>query len=62
VKAANEKGFLFLSPPDNGKDVWCHFSEFEKARIKRPEKGERIQYQIKMIEKGRQAVNVEAVL
>jgi CspA family cold shock protein len=57
------RGFCFLSPPqEGGKDVFCHFSEFKKAGLRDPQKGETYEFEIEMSPKGPQAVNIRAVL
>jgi cold shock protein len=58
-----DRGFFFLSAPDGSrKDIFCHFSEFEKAGLRVPERGESYQFEIQMTEKGPQAINLAAVL
>ena len=58
-----DRGVLFLSAPDGGrKDVFCHFSEIEKAGLREPERGEEYRFEIQMTEKGPQAINIVAVL
>jgi cold shock protein len=57
------RGFFFMSPPEQGqKDVFCHFSELEKAGCREPKVGERFKYEIRSTPKGPQAEKLEAVV
>jgi cold shock protein len=53
------RGFLFLTPDYGGKDVFCHFSEVEKAGLNKPEVGDRLSYEIKSTDRGPQAINLK---
>jgi cold shock CspA family protein len=57
------RGFCFLSAPKAGdRDVFCHYSEFKKAGLAEPEKGEAYEYQIQVTEKGPQAIHIRPVM
>ena len=57
------RGFFFLSPPDQGtKDIFCHFSELDKAGMREPQVREKIRYQIQVTPKGPQATALGPVI
>jgi cold shock CspA family protein len=66
VKVVNsERGFSFLTleqPHPSGKrDVFAHFSSFERAGLKHPTVGQRYSFEIKASDRGINAVNLEAL-
>ena len=57
VKWFNDyKGYGFISPDDNTKDVFLHISALEKANIRNISEGQHISYQISN-ERGRNAAS-----
>lgn len=40
------KGFGFITPSDNTKDIFLHISELEKAGIKNITEGQKLSYRI----------------
>jgi cold shock CspA family protein len=65
VKVVNERGFCFLTleqPHVSGKtDVFCHFSEFERAGLRHPNVGDRYSFEIRASDRGINATNLEAL-
>jgi len=52
-----EKGYGFIQP-DEGEDVFVHFSEIQGSGYKSLDEGERVSFEITQGAKGPQAVNV----
>ena len=52
-----EKGYGFIQP-DEGEDVFVHFSEIQGSGYKSLDEGERVSLEITQGAKGPQAVNV----
>jgi len=55
-----EKGYGFIQP-DEGEDVFVHFSEIQGSGYKSLDEGERVSFEITQGAKGPQAVNVVKV-
>ncbi len=56
------KGFGFIAPQDNGKDVFIHISALERAGISGLAEGQRIEYELAAGRDGRSsAENVRLV-
>lgn len=53
----SEKGFGFITT-DEGKDVFCHFSQIQKDGYKSLEEGEKVSFDITEGPKGPQASNI----
>ena len=62
VKFVSERGFLFLVPDGSGPDIFAHVSDFERASLRKPEQGERFEFEIQMTPKGPKAVNPVPVM
>jgi cold shock protein len=65
IKTVTDRGFCFIRPDVNdgrSKDIFAHMSEFEKAGLRKPEVGERFEYEIQMTPKGPQAINIAPVM
>ncbi len=56
-----EKGFGFIIPDDGMKDVFIHKSLLDKLGIEELEAGQRIKVTLKLVDKGREAVNIEII-
>lgn len=62
VKWFNEtKGFGFITPDDNTKDVFVHFSAIQGGGFRTLAEGQSVDFEIKEGEKGPSAVNVVAI-
>ena len=60
VKWFNEsKGFGFITPSDNSKDVFVHFSVINSDGFKTLAEGQQVTYESEMGPKGPQATKVE---
>jgi cold shock protein len=55
-----EKGYGFITPED-GADVFVHYSAIESAGYRKLEAGEQVEFEIVDGQKGKQANNVRAV-
>ncbi len=40
------KGYGFIQPEDNGKDVFVHISAVERAGLKNLQEGQRVEYEL----------------
>ena len=61
VKWFNEaKGFGFISPSDDSKDVFVHFSAIQGGGFKTLTEGQQVQFEVENGPKGPQAANVTA--
>ncbi len=54
---SNQKGYGFITP-ENGKDVFVHFSAIQGDGYKTLNEGEAVDFEISQGPKGEQAVNV----
>nr|WP_172463343.1 cold-shock protein [Peptoniphilus indolicus] len=52
-----EKGFGFITGED-GKDVFCHFSQIQKEGFKTLNEGQAVEFDVVESEKGPQAENI----
>jgi CspA family cold shock protein len=55
---SQEKGYGFISPDDEGKDVFVHYSAIAGSGFRNLEEGEKVSYEVTQGRKGPQAVNV----
>jgi CspA family cold shock protein len=59
VKWFNDaKGYGFLQPDGEGKDVFVHFSSIQGSGFKSLTEGERVEFEVEQGQKGPQASNV----
>ena len=56
----NQKGYGFITP-ENGNDVFVHYSAIKGDGYKTLEEGQAVEFEIVEGEKGKQAANVMAV-
>jgi CspA family cold shock protein len=56
-----EQGFGFIIPDDGMKDVFIHHSLLDKLGIEPLEAGQRVRVTLKIVEKGREAVDIVVV-
>ncbi len=56
----SEKGFGFITT-EEGKDVFCHFSQIQKDGYKSLEEGEKVSFDITEGPKGPQASNITSL-
>lgn len=54
---SNQKGYGFITP-ENGKDVFVHFSAIQGDGYKTLNEGEAVEFEISQGPKGEQAINV----
>ncbi len=60
VKWFNDaKGFGFITPDDGGEDLFAHFSAIKMDGFKTLKKGQRVTFDLKEGEKGKQADNIK---
>ncbi len=62
VKWFNDaKGFGFIAPADNGKDIFVHFSGINGKGHKQLEQGQEVEFDVEQTEKGPAAKNVDVI-
>ena len=54
----SEKGFGFISPDDNGPDVFVHYSEIQSSGYRSLEENQKVSYTVTAGTKGPQATQV----
>ena len=60
VKWFNDaKGYGFITPDDGGEDLFAHFSAIKMDGFKTLKKGQRVTFDLKEGEKGKQADNIK---
>ncbi len=57
---SNQKGYGFITP-ENGKDVFVHFSAIQGDGYKSLNEGDQVEFEITQGPKGEQAVNVTRI-
>ncbi len=62
VKWFNDaKGFGFITPDAGGEDLFAHFSEVKVDGFKTLAENQRVQFEVKIGPKGKQAANIKPV-
>lgn len=62
VKWFNDsKGFGFITPDDGGDDLFAHFSEISAAGFKTLQENQKVSFDVKTGQKGKQAANIKPV-
>lgn len=60
VKWFNDaKGYGFITPDDGGEDLFAHFSAIKMDGFKTLKQGQRVTFNLKEGEKGKQADNIK---
>ena len=60
VKWFNDaKGYGFITPDDGGEDLFAHFSAIKMDGFKTLKQGQRVRFDLKEGEKGKQADNIK---
>lgn len=60
VKWFNDaKGYGFITPDDGGEDLFAHFSAIKMDGFKMLKQGQRVTFDLKEGEKGKQADNIK---
>ena len=60
VKWFNDaKGYGFITPDDGGEDLFAHFSAIKMDGFKTLKEGQRVTFDLKEGEKGKQADNIQ---
>lgn len=55
------KGYGFIQPEDNGKDVFVHISALERAGLKNLQEGQRVEYELSTSGGKTSATNLQLV-
>lgn len=59
VKWFNDaKGYGFIKPDDDAKDVFVHSSSLQKSRIQGLNEGQRVEFEVAAGRKGSEAINI----
>lgn len=56
-----EKGFGFIIPDDGMKDVFIHKTLLDKLELDALEAGQRVKVTLKLVDKGREAVDIQVI-
>jgi cold shock protein len=56
-----EKGFGFIIPDDGMKDVFIHKTLLDRLEIETLEAGQRVKIRLKLVDKGREAVDLQVI-
>jgi cold shock protein len=58
---SDEKGFGFIAPDDQGKDVFVHYSAIAGSGFRSLAEGAKVEYEVEHSPKGPNAANVRAI-
>lgn len=62
VKWFNDsKGFGFVTPDENGEDLFAHFSAIQANGFRTLTEGQRVSFEVTMGAKGKQASNIQVI-
>jgi len=62
VKWFNDaKGYGFITPDDGGEDLFAHFSAIKMEGFKTLKEGQKVSFDLKEGEKGKQADNIRPI-
>lgn len=56
----NSKGFGFITPDNDDKDLFAHFSAINMNGFKRLKEGQKVTFEITQGPKGKQASNIQS--
>ncbi len=56
-----EKGFGFIIPDDGMKDIFIHKTLLDKLELEELEAGQRVKVTLKVVDKGREAVDLQVI-
>jgi CspA family cold shock protein len=56
-----EKGFGFIIPDDGMKDIFVHKTLLDKLDVSELEAGQRVRVSLKIVDKGREAVDIQII-
>ncbi|HEY8319662.1 MAG TPA: cold-shock protein [Amnibacterium sp.] len=54
----SDKGFGFIAPDDNGKDLFAHFSAISASGFRSLEENQRVEFDVAQGDRGPQAANI----
>lgn len=57
----SEKGFGFITPADNGKDLFVHFSGILGNNFRSLNEGDKVEYNLQNSDRGPSAVDVSVI-
>ena len=61
VKWFNDaKGYGFITPDDGGEDLFAHFSAIQMSGFKTLKEGQKVQFEVTLGPKGKQASSIQA--
>lgn len=56
-----DKGYGFIKPDDNSKDIFLHFKELEKIGLNNINKGQKLSFEIRKKKNKLSAVNIKLI-
>ena len=56
-----DKGYGFIKPDDNSKDVFLHFKELQKIGLNNIDKGQKLSFEIRKKKNKLSAVNIKLI-
>jgi len=57
----SDKGFGFIAPDDNGKDLFAHFSAIAASGFRSLEENQRVEFDVAQGDRGPQAANIRPI-
>ncbi|KAE9536231.1 transcription antiterminator/RNA stability regulator CspE [Ursidibacter arcticus] len=57
----SDKGFGFITPADNGKDLFVHFSGIVGTNFRTLNEGDKVEYTVQDSERGPSAIDVVVI-
>ncbi len=58
---SDNKGYGFITPDDGSEDLFAHFSAIKMDGYKTLKEGQKVTYDLKVGEKGKQADNIKPI-